>query len=112
MPEARYKVYVAPEARADLADIRQYIVEELQSPGAAANTVNRILRRVRALERFDNAGAPLSAIVGFDISYRYLVCGNYLAFYRVNDNEVFVDRILYGRRDYMRILFGKPEEEL
>ena len=38
--------------------------------------------------------------------YRFLVSGNYLSFYRTYGNEVYVDRILYARRDYMRILFG------
>ena len=32
--------------------------------------------------------------------------GNYISFYRAYDSEVFIDRILYARRDYMRILFG------
>lgn len=27
-------------------------------------------------------------------------------FYRAYGSEVFIDRILYARRDYMRILFG------
>ena len=36
--------------------------------------------------------------------------GNYLTFYRVNGNEVYVDRILYGRRDYLRILFGDMQD--
>ena len=41
--------------------------------------------------------------------YRFLVSGNYLAFYRAYGNTVYVDRILYGRRDYLRILFGDVE---
>ena len=39
-------------------------------------------------------------------NYRFLVSGNYLSFYRTYGNEVYVDRILYARRDYMRVLFG------
>ena len=38
--------------------------------------------------------------------YRFIVSGNYISFYRAYDSEVFIDRILYARRDYMRILFG------
>ena len=29
-----------------------------------------------------------------------------MAFYHVYNEEVMVDRILYGRRDYLSILFG------
>ncbi|MEW6623010.1 MAG: type II toxin-antitoxin system RelE/ParE family toxin [Bacillota bacterium] len=43
--------------------------------------------------------------------YRFLVCDNYLIFYRYEDGIVFVSRILYGRRNYTRILFGDLLEE-
>jgi plasmid stabilization system protein ParE len=58
-------------------------------------------------------GTSLSSKVGFETDYRFLVCGNYLAFYRCENRTIFVDRILYGRRDYVRILFPGlwlPEE--
>jgi toxin ParE1/3/4 len=47
-------------------------------------------------------------------NYRFLVCASYLIFYRCEDEIIFVLRILYGRRDYTRILFGdllKEEEK-
>ena len=37
-----------------------------------------------------------------------------MIFYCVNERNIYVDRILYGRRDYLRILFGDrlhPDEE-
>lgn len=104
------KVHIAPEARSDLKGIREYIRDELQNPAAAAKTVSSILKRLRTLEGFAEAGASLSNIVGFDTVYRYLVCGSYLAFYQTHGKNVFVDRILYGRRDYARILFGEYVE--
>ncbi len=27
------------------------------------------------------------------------------------NNEVFIIRVLYGRRNFMQILFGEPEED-
>jgi prevent-host-death family protein len=38
--------------------------------------------------------------------YRFLVCGSYLAFYHTLAKKVYIDRILYGKRDYIKILFG------
>ena len=37
-----------------------------------------------------------------------------MAFYRVKDDTVHVDRILYGRRDYMALLFSvdKASEDI
>ena len=36
--------------------------------------------------------------------YRFLPVRNYLIFYRITDTQVFVDRILYKKRDYSQLL--------
>jgi len=57
-------------------------------------------------------GAPLDSITEVYSDYRFLVCGKYTVFYRVESNTIYVVRILYGRRDFMRILFGDvPDDE-
>ena len=104
------KIHYAPEARRDLDDIWDYIVADLCNPKAAQRTVSRILDAVDALADFPDSGAPLSSVADTDTDYRFLVTGNYLTFYRVQGNDVYVDRILYGRRDYLRILFGEQLE--
>lgn len=97
----------------DLDEIGDYIEETLKSPIAALNTVNRIQDAVDKLADFPLIGTLLSAVVGIaDSDYRFLVCANYLAFYRVNGETVYIDRILYGRRDYIAILFPDlPRED-
>ena len=101
------KLNFSPEAQSDLLDIKRYITEELDSPMAAENTLKKILKNIRMLEFQPHIGAPLSSIVDIDTHYRFLVCGNYLAFYYVENDEVYIVRILYGRRDYIKILFGE-----
>lgn len=54
-------------------------------------------------------GALLSSVADTESNYRFLVSGNYLIFYRAYEKEVYIDRILYARRDYMRILFGDAQ---
>ena len=51
-------------------------------------------------------GPSLSSIVDIDTDYRFLVCGKYLTFYRYENDIVYIDRIIYGKRDYISILFG------
>ena len=99
------KIYYSPEANRDLDEIWSYIVSELQSSSAAENTVNRILNAVDQLTDFAEIGVLLSSVAEVESDYRVLVTGNYLTFYRTQGNEVYIDRILYGRRDYLRILF-------
>jgi addiction module RelE/StbE family toxin len=101
-----------PEAEDDLAAIKNYITEQLENPIAAVNTVTKITKRVRKLEQFPELGTRLSTITNIDTEYRFLICANYLAFYRIDRNDVYIIRILYGRRDYTKILFGElPQDE-
>jgi addiction module RelE/StbE family toxin len=99
-------LHLSEAAQNDLEEIKTYISSELENPTAALSTVGRITKSIRILRDHALAGAPLSSIADVDNNYRFLVSENYMVFYRTNGSEVFVDRVLYGRRDYLRILFG------
>lgn len=71
-----------------------------------------IRKKVRGLSEHPGICAPISSVVDIQTDYRFLVCANHLIFYRYEDGVVFVSRILYFRRDYMRILFNDlPKNE-
>ncbi len=105
-----YNIVFSLESIKDLEEIKAYIAEELCNGQAATKTVSQILNNIRRLSEFPESGSLLSNIIGFDTRYRFLVCGNYVAFYRLDENEVRVVRILYGRRNFMQILLGESEE--
>ena len=89
-------------------------LDELQNPQAAEKTVNRILDKVDQLVEFAQSGALLSAVSEVMGEERFLVCDSYMIFYHSEKQEVMIDRVLYGRRDYLRVLFDKtelPEQE-
>lgn len=98
-------IYYSPEAQNDLDEIWEYISVELCNPQAAENTVNKIMDTVDELKDFSEIGALLSSVTEVESDYRFLIRGNYMIFYRVIDTDVYIDRVLYGRRDYLRILF-------
>ena len=56
-------------------------------------------------------GASLSSIADVESDYRFLTLDRVFTFYRVLDNDVYVDRVLYGHRDYLRILFGDVQDD-
>jgi len=56
-------------------------------------------------------GANLSAKLNIKTDFRYLVSGNYIVFYRTDDEFVSTYRILYAGRDYLKILFPNEIEE-
>ena len=100
-------LHLSDEAQADLDGIKSYIAKNLENPSAAISTV----RDIRRLREHSLIGASLSSIADVESDYRFLVTGSYLTFYRVLDNDVYVDRVLYGRRDYLRILFGDVQDD-
>ena len=100
------KIHYSPESRRDLDDIWDYIVSELQNRSAAERVIDRIMDAVEPLKNFAEMGTPLSSIADVGTDYRFLVSGNYMVFYRVQGNDVYIDRVLYGRSNYMSILFN------
>ena len=106
------KINFTPDALEDLKEIKAYITEELCSEESAVRTVGNITKRIRQLTDFSESGAPLSWIINLEVPYCFLVCGNYTAFYKVESDEVHIIRVLYGRRNFMQILFGKSQDDL
>jgi len=107
-------IVISPEAERDLIRLGDYIAQQFKSPKIALNTIRKIKSRIGELESFPLIGTPLAAIVAVDTDYRFLGCGSYLAFYRFEDDNVLIDRILHGRQDYISILLGElaNEEEM
>lgn len=101
-----YKIFFSSESIDDLKEIEQYIQDELCSEQSAQNTVAKILKKIKMLSDFPESGSSLSNIIGFNTDYRYLVCGNFIAFYRIENKNVLIVRVLYCRRNFMQILFG------
>lgn len=99
------RLLISPAANEDLLSIQEYISIELSSPKAAKETIGKILDRIKVLVDFPFSGALLENIVEFSSDYRFIVSGNYITFYRCHDDTIYVDRVIYGGRDFARILF-------
>lgn len=106
----KYKLLYSPAAAADLEEINEYIAGELCSPAAARNVIGGILDAAEKLEDFPNMGTPLCAVTDMESDCRFIAVRGDTVFYRSSGGCVYIDRILHGRRDYMRILFGDGEQ--
>lgn len=102
-----YNLFITDEARNDLREIRKYISVDLDNAKSAASIVGNIVRKMGQLRDFPEIGTPLSALINTKTDYRYLVCGSYNVFYRVETNAVKIIRVLHARRNFMAILFRK-----
>lgn len=105
------KLIVSPLARSDMREIGDYISNSLRNPDAALRMVRRFQEAMTPLRQFPEMGSPLLNVGKRGVPYRHLVCGSYMIFYHVADETVRIDRVLYGRRDYMAVLFGDKLEE-
>lgn len=100
------KIFYSFEARKDLRCLFDYIHFDLANPAAARSTINKIVKAVDKLSYFPHSGTSLSSVTDIDSDFRYIKTCNYLVFYRFVENKIHIDRIISGKRDYMRILFG------
>ena len=105
-----YNVRIMKPAQADMREIYRYIAEELQNPVAAARRISLIDGAIQSLKenptRYPLARDDYLASKG----YRLVVVKNHLVFFIVREKQraVSVMRILYGRRDWMRLLKAEP----
>jgi addiction module RelE/StbE family toxin len=99
------KLDFSAEARRDLKGIQDYIADELESPQTALKVIEKILDRIERLFQFPDSGTLLSPYVNFPTNYRYVRAVNYLIFYRHEKDQIFIDRIIHNKRDYISVLF-------
>ncbi|MDY4256028.1 MAG: hypothetical protein SOX69_09960 [Oscillospiraceae bacterium] len=52
----------------------------------------------------------MPVIIDFDTDYSF-ICGNYTAFYRIENDMKYIPRIIYGKRDFTRLLFNNPTSD-
>ena len=81
----------------------------MQNPIAAHNTVEKIVETYEDLANFPEIGITVERYVSFPTDFKFVLANNYSIFYRTEDDCVKVIRIMYSRRDFVRILFGDNE---
>lgn len=106
------KIYFAPNALKDLEEIREYYIVELEAPTQGNDKLSKILANIDNLETFPQMGIELSTKVSVPNNYRVLTIEAYLVFYRIEKFNVYIDRIINGKREYVRILFDDKKEEV
>jgi len=90
-------------------EIFSYISQDIVD--AAANMLDKLNFSIAGLADFPNKGSVLSddEYSLIERGYRFIVVSPYLVFYRIMNDTVIIHRILHGRRDYLRELFGSFE---
>ena len=69
-----------------------------------------IVTKINQLNEFPYIGPLLSIKIKVKTNYRYLICNKYIIFYKVDNKQIFVVRILHSRMDYAQVIFGEKQE--
>lgn len=97
-----YNVELSIQAKEDYKGIIRYIKYKLLEPNIAERYAELIKNEINTL-RYN---PQKFAIIDYDMikkyKFRKLIIKNYIAFYRINEDEkiVNVERILYGATDW------------
>ena len=103
---ARYRVDVSEPAESDLRDIVRYISAQLSAPMTATKMMDAIEEAISGLADMPQKHPPVTDERLASMGYRKLVVKNYIVFFTIDEKSKVVDveRILYARRDWLRIL--------
>ena len=100
MENNKYQLKIFPMARLDMEQIFDYIAVELCNPTAAIGQINDFEKAFENICTFPESCPYINNEYVKDKSLRKLIVNNYIAFYRVRDNEIQVVRVLCGMRNY------------
>lgn len=99
------KIEYSPQAVSDLDSITEYITLQLENPQAASSITEKIGHSVSLLKSLPNMGGLLSVKVGsIPEKYRYIISGNYIVIYFVDDETIKIVRIYDGRTNWINTL--------
>ncbi len=104
MESNKYQLKIFPMAQLDMVQIFDYIAVELGNPTAAVGQIDDFEKAFDNVCAFPESCPYINNEYVKDKSLRKLIVNNYIAFYRVRDNEIQVVRVLYGMCNYETLL--------
>jgi plasmid stabilization system protein ParE len=106
-----YKIRITNPAQIEMREIYRHIADELHNPIAAASRISLIDSAIQSLRENPARFALVRDDYLASKGYRMTVVKNHLVFFIVRENEraVSVMRVLYGRRDWVRLIKFETE---
>lgn len=103
---AEYDIRITDSAERDILEIARYISSELYAAEAALKLVDEIAAAISALSSIPQKYAYVLDERLRKLGYRKINLKNYIIFFCIDEDtrSVTVERVLYGRRDWLRIL--------
>ncbi len=103
------QVEYSPIAIRDLDRVWAEVYEASKSEEIACRYMDDLMDRIAEKQEFPRSGSPLYYEGAFT-GYYFVGFKAYMAFYHVEPDRILVDRIVFGRSDYMRTIFKSRDE--
>lgn len=107
MTTKRYKLEILTQAREEIREIARMHMA-LVGPNSARKITTSLRKSMEHLRGHPHLGVSLEERDLSRQGYRKLVCGNYLCFYRLIGDTIFVYHIADGRTEYKRLFRDLP----
>ena len=102
-----YKVHITEEALSDMAEIYEYLAEELLAPGAAMGQYDRIADAILTLDQMPERIKIMETEPERTRGLRKLIVDNYAVFFLISGDTVIVTNVLYGAASIEHRLRGE-----
>ncbi len=101
-----YEIEVTATAKQNYTDIAFYLYEESKSVDIAVKFIRELQADVERLREFPKSGALPKDRILLATDYRYLVHGNYLTFYTIDEKskKIYISAVFNAKEDYKRVL--------
>jgi plasmid stabilization system protein ParE len=97
----KYRIRLLRVAEDDFTEIVSYIAAD--RPSAAETLATKIEKNLQLLSRNPHLGRVPKEEDLARLHYRYLVVDNYLIFYTIESQTIYVHRMLHGARGYLSL---------
>lgn len=99
------KIMFSPDAKQKLVQIREEITFKYGAE-TAKKIISKMLSAFGELQMFENKGSSVESIIGVPCDYRILYVQHNYAFYRVEQDTIWIVDLYNEREDFMWKLFG------
>lgn len=96
------KIVFSKKSEQQIDEIYQYVLSKSNDEDTAKQYVNELIDKTEILKKHAFIGRQLEIIDNIVTQYRFLIYKDYLMFYRVDENKVYIDRILSSKTDYVK----------
>ena len=100
----KYKLKYSPDASDKLRKLNRQITDS-NGKQVATRIVSKIMGEIRGLQNNPEKGPSVEALLGIPTSYRFLYIEHNYAFYRIENDTVYVTDIYNEREDFMWEMF-------